>query len=193
MSSEITMCRCVNSVRAFCVECGTPLWGINLNKRGEDYYCCADFERLSPEEELANDRRAKQFENYQKLFDGSAIEEYVTDGGFDDSDKWTAGTGWTVSGGVASSDGSQSAESLLTQVQVRERWLEYTFTFTISNYSAGTISVRNGTSFTGTARSADGTYTEDLFQNYEYNNNALAADADFIGSVDNFSIRRKKT
>jgi len=183
----------MDSVKAICAECGTPLWGINLNKRGSDYYCSADFERLSPEEEMANDRRAKEYENYQKMFDGSAIEEYVTNGGFDSDVSWTKGTGWTIASNVASCDGTQSAESLLTQTQVREIWIYYTFTFTISNYSAGSISVRNGTSYTGTSRSANGTYTEDLFQNFEYNNNALAADSSFIGSVDNFSIRRKKS
>jgi hypothetical protein len=181
------------SIKTTCAECGTPLWGINLNKRGTEYYCSADYQRLSPEEKLVNDRTAQDYENYQKMFDGTAIEEYVTNGGFDSNASWTTGTGWTISGGVASSDGSQSAESLLTQVQVRGIADTYTFTYTISGYSAGSISVRYGTNYTGTARSANGTYTEDLFQSFEYNNNALAANTTFVGSVDNFSIRRKKT
>ena len=55
-------------VKAFCAECGTPLWGVRLNKRGEDYYCSADFERLSPEEKRANERREKELEDYKKMF-----------------------------------------------------------------------------------------------------------------------------
>ena len=181
------------AIKTTCAECGTPLWGMNLNKRGEDYFCSADFERLSPEETMANENRERQYEDYQKLFDGTAIEEFVTNGGFDSDVSWTKGTGWTISGGTASSDGTQSAASLLTQVQVRTVGLEYTYTFTVSNYSAGTIAVRYGTNYTGTARSANGTYTETLPLMFEYNNNALEANASFVGSVDNFSVRRRKT
>ena len=65
-------------------------------------------------------------------------------------------------------------------------------TFTVSGYSAGSVSVRHGTSYTGTARSSNGTFTEDLMQHFQYDNNALAADASFVGSIDNFSVRRKK-
>ena len=181
------------NIKTTCAECGTPLWGNNLNKRGELYYCPADFERLSPEEKRENEKKVKQYTDYKKLFDGTGIEELVTNGSFASDVSWTKGTGWTISGGKASSDGSQSAESLLTQAQTRYEPDTYTFAFTISNYSAGSIAVRYGTSYTGTSRSANGTYTEDILQIFQYDNNALAADADFIGSIDNFSIRRKKT
>jgi len=181
----------VVNIKTTCAECGTPLWGENLHKRGDEYYCSADFERLSPEEDMVNKLTEKQYDDYQELFDGTGIEELVTNGGFDTDTSWTKGTGWTISG-KASSDGSQSAESLLTQERAKTVGVEYVYTFTISDYSAGSIAVRYGTSYTGTSRSANGTYTETLRQLFEYNNNALAADADFIGSVDNFSVRRRK-
>ena len=181
------------AIKAKCAECGTPLWGENLNKRGDLYYCPADFERLSPEEKAENAKKVREYDDYKKMFDSSGIEELVTNGSFASDVSWTKGTGWTISGGTASSDGSQSAESLLTQARVKEVGVEYTYTYSISNYSAGSIAVRYGTSYAGTSKSANGTYTETLMQLFEYDNNALAADADFIGSVDNFSVRRRKT
>jgi hypothetical protein len=156
----------------------------------DSYYCSADFERLSPEEKNANRARVRNYDDYKKIFDGTAIGEYVTNGGFDSDSDWTKGTGWTISGGTASCDGSQSSESLLTQVRAKPTLIDYVYTFTISNYSAGSVAVRYGTSYTGTSRSANGTYTETLPQNFQYDNNALAANSSFVGSIDNFSVRR---
>lgn len=59
------------AIKTKCAECGTPLWGINLNKRGGLYYCSADFERLSPEEKAENEKKVKQLTDYRKMFDGT--------------------------------------------------------------------------------------------------------------------------
>ena len=40
----------------------------------------------------------------------------ITNGGFDTDSDWTKGTGWTISGGTANSDGSQTGNSNLYQV-----------------------------------------------------------------------------
>jgi len=56
------------NIKTTCAECGTPLWGNNLNKRGELYYCPADFERLSPEEKRENEKKVKQYTDYKKMF-----------------------------------------------------------------------------------------------------------------------------
>ncbi|KKL47751.1 hypothetical protein LCGC14_2332400, partial [marine sediment metagenome] len=42
----------------------------------------------------------------------------------------------------------------------------------------------------GIPRSADGTYTEIIRQAFDNKFNKIVADKDFIGSVDNFSVRR---
>jgi hypothetical protein len=42
--------------------------------------------------------------------------ELITNGGFDTDSDWTKGTGWTISGGTANSDGSQTGNSNLYQV-----------------------------------------------------------------------------
>ena len=59
------------NIRAFCAECGTPLWGKHLHKRGDLYYCTADFQRLSPEEKIEVDRQRRNYEDYKKMFDGT--------------------------------------------------------------------------------------------------------------------------
>jgi hypothetical protein len=103
---------------------------------------------------------------------------------------WAKGTGWTIAAGVASSDGSQAAASLLSQTPIYaiENTQTYVVTFTISGYSAGNLRAVVGTA-NGTNRAANGTFVQTitagagaLF--------ALEADADFVGSVDSVSIAK---
>ena len=111
-----------------------------------------------------------------------------TNGAFAADSGWTKGTGWTVGSGVASCDGSQTDVSDLEQNQALTAGQAYTVTFTVSNRSAGTVTPRlGGTS--GTARSANGTYTEVIVcGSGEDPKLEFRADADFIGSLDNVSV-----
>ncbi len=109
--------------------------------------------------------------------------QLVTNGTFDLDSSWTKGTGWTIAAGVASCDGSQAGDSDLEQVIASLTNLaSYVVTFTVSGYSAGTITPVVGTT-AGTARSADGTFTETIVCGAS-TDFALRADADFVGSVD---------
>ncbi|MDC0637749.1 hypothetical protein OAP25_03510, partial [Flavobacteriaceae bacterium] len=83
----------------------------------------------------------------------------ITNGTFDNSVGWTLGTGWTIAGGVATA--SASIGSTLYQDPPLVIGQTYTVTFTISNYSAGTVKIRLGLA-SGTLRSANGTYTEEI-------------------------------
>lgn len=98
---------------------------------------------------------------------------------FDADQDWTKGTGWTIAAGVASKAAGTAAD-LSQDVLVVGR--TYHVTFTISGYTAGTLTAKAGTA-AGTARNANGTYTETLvcagttlF--------AFAADSSFAGNVD---------
>lgn len=94
---------------------------------------------------------------------------------------WTKGTGWSIANAKASSDGSQSADSDLTQaVGVVGR--TYTIEYKVSNYSAGSITALAGAT-EGTDRSADGVYTEVLTQTTN-SNIGVRADLDFVGDID---------
>jgi len=101
---------------------------------------------------------------------------------------WTKGTGWTIANGKASSDGSQSANSDLEQSGMLEVGRLYTIEYKVSGRSAGTINVLAGTTV-GTAKSADGVYTERLVcaGNTKI---ILRADADFVGSVEYIKVHQ---
>lgn len=71
---------------------------------------------------------------------------------------WTKGTGWSISGGVAS---GAATSGLLEQPSIGlVQGNVYLVIFTISNYSSGNIKPYIGGSGGGTNRSANGTYLE---------------------------------
>ena len=109
-------------------------------------------------------------------------------GTFDDASYWTAGSSWTVSGGVATSD--SSGISYLTKNGILTTGERYVIKLTISSYSTGTLYVYCGTGAPGSANhyldaSANGTYTMILDA---YNTNFGLYGANFGGVVDNVTI-----
>lgn len=86
--------------------------------------------------------------------------EKVTDGNMSVPASWTAGAGWTVSGGKATR--AASAVTTLAQAACAAVVGEiYRIIYTIDSISGGTLTVSIG-GVNGTARSAAGTYTEYL-------------------------------
>ncbi len=97
---------------------------------------------------------------------------------------WTKGTGWTITAGVGrAAAGSASDLSQTTPPLTSGRY--YLVTFTISNYSAGTITPKCGTQ-AGTARSANGTYTEVIVANGT--GFLFSKDSSFAGDIDNVTV-----
>ena len=82
----------------------------------------------------------------------------VTNGTFDSGTGWTTGDGWSIAAGVASSDGTQTDVSLLTNSATVVSGSRYRCKFTVSGYSTGTVRVRLGGA-NGATRYANGTYT----------------------------------
>ena len=118
-------------------------------------------------------------------FSGS---ELVTNGGFATDTDWTKGTGWTidaVTDFTADCDGTQTADSDLSQASVMTVGETYVITYTVSGYSAGNVCAVAGAA-EGTDRSADGTYTE-IITCTTSGTLAIRADLDFVGSVDDVS------
>lgn len=113
--------------------------------------------------------------------------DIVINGGFDTDSSWNKGDGWSISDGVASSDGSQSTDSDIYQT-VLNPGDNYELTFTISNYSSGSIRpVIGGRG--GAFYSSNGTHTEN-FTDLPSTVLRLRADADFVGSIDNVSVKQ---
>ncbi len=122
--------------------------------------------------------------------------DLVTNGTFAADSDWTKGTGWTISGGTASCDGSQSSNSDLYQEDVTafgspDEQGVWKVTFTVSGRSAGTLQPGMGGYQFGTAVSADGTYTDYILP-INTSSNArvyLRANSSFVGNVDNVSVQ----
>lgn len=114
-------------------------------------------------------------------------QELVTNGTFDTDSDWTKGTGWSISDGTANCDGSQTGNSELYQLNVFTVGKLYRLTFDLLDYSAGNIRIRCGTN-TDVFRFANGTYTVELIAQGDAVLR-LQADANFIGSIDNISIK----
>jgi len=82
--------------------------------------------------------------------------ELVTNGTFDADSNWIKGTGWTISGGVATSDGSQSSSSNLYQV-VYIIGKTYKTQLTV-NAINGTLKIFTGTGAPSLTITSAGTY-----------------------------------
>ena len=117
--------------------------------------------------------------------------DLATNGGFDTDASWTKGTGWTISGGVADCDGTQTADSDLKQDMgvVAEKAYQVTFTLTVT---AGTLTVKAGSGSESDPYSSAGTYTVSVKAGedddaYIY----FRADSDFTGTIDDVIVRRE--
>jgi len=142
-------------------------------------------------------RPATKIQTGQITFDNVSVQEVgenlVTNGTFDSDSQWNKGVGWTISGGTASSDGSQtSAYSELSQVLGVSVAVGDTFTvtYTVSNYGAGTMTSIFGND-AGTARTGNGTFT-DVYTGVitTSTNFKMRANTNFIGNVDNIVITK---
>lgn len=112
---------------------------------------------------------------------GILTASLLTNGNFDTDTDWTKGTGWTIANGSASCDGTQIADSNLAQVVAITDTVSYDVQMVVGAYSAGTITpVIGGT--LGTARSADGVFTETIVAGAG-GSIEFRANAAFIGSI----------
>lgn len=128
--------------------------------------------------------------SYIKLWDGTETlgAEMVTNGAFAADTDWTKGTGWTISGGDASCDGTQVADSDLKQDISLTAGRLYKVVYTVRNRTAGTVTPLCGSGTEGTARSTNATFTEYL---YAATDSLIyfRADSDFVGEIDDVSVK----
>jgi hypothetical protein len=118
--------------------------------------------------------------------------EIAVNGDFTSDTSWGKGTGWTIANGLASSDGTQTGPSYLTQATLPNPSYNKTYkvTFTISNYVSGTVNVLLG-GYEGTpGRTGNGTATQYKLISQVLSNTILyvQASANFVGSIDNLSV-----
>lgn len=116
--------------------------------------------------------------NVEKITN-AADREFSSDTGF-----WTKGTGWAISGGVASRVNTGSASTILASGQVVSGKF-YKITFTITNILSGSIT--NDGSPSSISRNTAGTYTEYYIS--RFSNVQFYASSYFEGSIDNVSVQ----
>lgn len=117
----------------------------------------------------------------------STVVNLLTNGTFASDTAWTKGTGWTIGAGVATKAAGDA--TALAQAEALVAGRKYLLTYTMTR-SAGTLTpgFTGTTPVNGTARSAAGTYVEVLTAVTGNNSFQFAADASFIGTVDNVSL-----
>ena len=116
----------------------------------------------------------------------------VTNGDFSDgSTDWTLGTGWSISGGKAINDGSQTGNSLLQQSSILTLNKLYKVSYDLT-VDSGTISARLGFGGQGAPRTTSGSYTEFLTCSGNTNFDFLATST-YSGSVDNVTVQEIQT
>jgi hypothetical protein len=116
----------------------------------------------------------------------------VYKGDFSKDEGWTKGTGWSIDGGVAKSDGTQTADSYLNQTSnlVQPVYNKiYKCMFTVSNRTAGLVGP-NVAGYHNSLVDSNGAHT--VYVNVtNVNSNTvmyLQANASFVGHVDNFQV-----
>ena len=152
-----------------------------------------DFIKSTYDDQRVPVARPESARLYRIDLDGTVdTTNVITNGTFGSDTSWGKGTGWTIAGGVATCDGTQSDLSILFQDASLTPGSIYQVTFTISSYTEGDLYVLCGANGRGTKRSAAGTYTERLPAigpaysriNFEASSGLQGGTA-FKGSIDN--------
>ena len=114
--------------------------------------------------------------------------ELVTNGDFATDTAWAKGTGWSISGGSANCDGTQTAYSTIKQIGAAPINTNYKMVFTADITSGSILPSVGGSNGQGQI-SASGTYTFYTIASIGDNNLYFGASSDFIGSIDNVSVK----
>jgi len=115
--------------------------------------------------------------------------DLVVNGGFDSNTIWSTGVGVTISSGAANFNTGSSGIELSQNIGIVAGY-KYEVTYTILNYSSGSIRVNVGGIVYGSTKQANGTYTE--YINATTSNGRIyliSYTGGFVGSIDNVVVR----
>ena len=132
-------------------------------------------------EQLTELKAQQGYEERQFHFDN-----LVTNGTFDTDTDWTKGTGWTISGNVASH--AATGAGYLDQTFSTVTGQTYVLTYDVTSLSgAGSFQPILG-SFVGTAVGSTGTYSETFVATSSSTFFRMYAGAALAGNIDNISV-----
>ncbi len=113
--------------------------------------------------------------------------EQVTNGDFATDSDWSKGSGWTISGGSANSDGVSGASPIYQNIGAATVGTNYKIQLDVSNYTSGTlVAAYGGTS--ATSITSNGSYTF-YVKATSTDANTSYLSYNFIGSIDNVSVK----
>jgi hypothetical protein len=117
--------------------------------------------------------------------------ELVTNGDFTDCTGWTSQTGWACGSGVATATNASSSNGIYRAMTFSNA-TKYRVVFTVGGYSgSGNVDVSFGSAVT-TARSSNGTYTQDITTTATGSNVYILAHSTLNCTVDNLSVKQVK-
>jgi hypothetical protein len=115
--------------------------------------------------------------------------EMVTNGTFNTANDWTLNSNWGISGGTANADGTSSDPMFQNGVVASGK--SYKVTYTLSNFTQGSVYVDLGLGGIGATRTSAGTYTETIVAGSSNTRFYLRGSGNFIVSIDNISVKEE--
>lgn len=120
----------------------------------------------------------------------TSVADAVTNGDFSLTTGWTLGTGWSIASGVCSCDGTQTADSAISQSVTTVNGETSRVELTISAYTAGAITeISLGGVSQTVSLTAVGTYTYDFLVTDNTYGLSITGDSTFVGSLDDISCK----
>ena len=113
--------------------------------------------------------------------------ELVTNGDFVTDTDWTKGTGWTISGGNLNASNVNAAST--TQAGYTFVGKTFQVSYTISDYSQGSVQIYLGGSQSTSLKSENGTHTETISISSGNTTLYVYGTSNFTGNIDNVSVK----
>ena len=138
-------------------------------------------------------------EGVQEISNGSFSQEgvqQISNGSFDTDTKWTTNTGWSISGGSANCDGTQSGNTTLVQQNgikgaiidfVVGKTYKVNFDVIVTSGHIANVEVASG--YDSSFINSSGNHTTYITAVSTNDRFTITANPDFIGSIDNVSVR----
>lgn len=112
--------------------------------------------------------------------------DLVTNGDFATDTDWIKNTGWTISGGAANCDGTNGG---LRQNNLIPLNTKVKVSFTVTNYTSGSIQVKFAPTTYSVSLYGNGIYTVITDGDNTINGDLQLISISFIGSIDNVSVK----